>query len=55
MLAIEMKTDTGRQSPNQKEWQAVAERHGIRYEVVRSFDEFQYLVEPYMRDYEKNN
>ena len=55
MLAIEMKTDTGRQSPNQKEWQAVAERHGIRYEVVRSFDEFQYIVEPYMRDYEKNN
>ena len=46
MLAIEMKTDTGRQSPFQKDWQKEAERHGIRYEVVRSFDEFQYLVEP---------
>lgn len=55
MLAIEMKTDTGRQSPFQKDWQKEAERHGIRYEVVRSFDEFQYLVEPYIRDYEGRN
>lgn len=55
MLAIEMKTDTGRQSPFQKDWQVEAERHGIRYEVVRSFDEFQYLVEPYIRDYEGRN
>ena len=55
MLAIEMKTDTGRQSPTQKEWQKDAERHGIRYEVVRSFDEFNYLIEPYIRAYETGN
>lgn len=54
MLAIEMKTDKGRQSPRQQAWQQEAERHGIRYEVVRSFDEFNYLIEPYMRDYERN-
>lgn len=52
LLAIEMKTDTGRQSPQQQEWQREAERHDIMYEVVRSLDEFMYLVEPYMRDYE---
>lgn len=55
MLAIEMKTDTGRQSPTQKEWQKDAERHGIRYEVVRSFDDFNYLIEPYIRAYETGN
>lgn len=54
MLAIEMKTDKGRQSPRQQAWQQEAERHGILYEVVRSFDEFNYLIEPYMRDYERN-
>lgn len=54
LLAIEMKTDKGRQSPRQQAWQQEAERHGIRYEVVRSFDEFNYLIEPYMRDYERN-
>lgn len=55
LLAIEMKTAKGRQSPRQKKWQAEAERHGIRYEVVRSFDDFNYLIEPYMRDYENGN
>ena len=54
MLAIEMKTDKGRQSPRQQAWQQEAERHGIRYALVRSFDEFNYLIEPYMRDYERN-
>lgn len=54
MLAIEMKTDKGRQSPRQQAWQQEAERHGILYEVVRSFDEFNYLIEPYMREYERN-
>lgn len=55
MLAIEMKTDKGRQSPAQQEWQREAERHGIRYEVVRSFDDFNYLIEPYIRAYESGN
>ena len=54
LLAIEMKTDKGRQSPRQQAWQQEAERHGIRYALVRSFDEFINIVEPYMRDYERN-
>ncbi len=55
MLAIEMKSETGVQSQRQKDWQHEAEKHGIRYEVVRSLDEFMYLVEPYIRDYESKS
>lgn len=32
-LCIEMKTKTGRQSPEQKEWQAKVESHGYKYAV----------------------
>ena len=49
-LCIEMKTDskTSRQRPSQKEWQAEAERHGNRYEVCRTFEEFKAVVDDYM-------
>lgn len=39
-LAIEMKTETGRQSTEQKVWQKMYEASGGRYIVVRSLDEF---------------
>lgn len=55
LLAVEMKTDTGRQSPRQKEWQSEAEAHGIRYEVVRSFDEFKELLTEYINQHERRN
>lgn len=48
-LAIELKTDTGKQSVHQKEWQIVATQNGIRYEVVRSFDEFYGLVNEHIK------
>lgn len=48
-LAIELKTDTGKQSVHQKEWQNVATQNGIRYEVVRSFDEFYGLVNEHIK------
>ena len=35
-----MKTDKGRQSPEQKQWQEMVEAHGYRYRVCRSLDEF---------------
>lgn len=55
LLAVEMKTDTGRQSPRQKEWQQQAEAHGIQYEVVRSFDEFNNLLTTYISNHERRN
>lgn len=52
MLAIEMKTPKGVQSEHQRIWQREAEKHGIRYEVVRSFDQFQELTTKHVHDYE---
>lgn len=47
-LAIEMKTPRGRQSPEQKEWGLLVSAHGYRYEVCRSFDDFQAIIENYL-------
>ena len=41
---IEIKTETGEQSPAQKKWQRLIESHGFSYYIVRSEAEFQQLV-----------
>ena len=55
MLAIEFKTKEGRQSDNQREWQRIAERYGIRYEVVREFLDFKQIIDNHIQSYERNN
>lgn len=47
-LALEFKTDKGRQSQAQKEWQADFESAGNRYAVVRSIDEAVNVTKDYM-------
>ena len=47
-LAIEMKTEKGRQSPEQKQWQKKVERQGYRYTVIRSLDDFIETVNAYL-------
>lgn len=47
-LCIEMKTANGRQSPEQKAWQAIVEAQGYRYAVCRSFDDFTRTVNEYL-------
>lgn len=47
-LAIEMKTDKGRQNDNQKLWQEDFEKAGGKYVVCRCFDEFRIAVEKYL-------
>lgn len=47
-LKIEMKTEKGRQSPHQREWQSEIERQGYMYIVARSFEEFRECVSWYM-------
>lgn len=48
-LCIEMKTDKGRQSETQKQWQMAAQDHAnARYSVVRSFEQFQSLIQDYL-------
>jgi len=49
-LCIEMKTPSkaSRQNPNQKLWQAAAEKAGNAYVVVRTFEDFQDVVRHYL-------
>lgn len=47
-LCIEMKTPEGYQRPEQKEWQALVEAQGYRYEVVRTKEDFQHLIDEYL-------
>lgn len=47
-LLIEMKTEKGRQTDEQKRWQELVERVGYQYVVCRSFDEFQKVINEYL-------
>lgn len=48
-LCIEMKSESGRQSQSQKEFQSAAQKAGNRYVVCRTFDEFRKSVEEYLQ------
>lgn len=43
-LFIELKTETGRQSQEQKDFQKMVEAAGYRYVVLRSYEEFKNIV-----------
>ena len=45
-----MKTEskTSKQSNSQIEWEEVAERHGNKYVVCRTFEDFQIIVNNYL-------
>lgn len=47
-LCLEFKTEKGRQSPEQKEWQEATEKAGNKYCVIRSFEEFKTEIETYL-------
>lgn len=49
-LCIEFKTPSksSRQTPTQKEWQALAEAHGNKYIVCRSLEDFQQVIRAYI-------
>jgi hypothetical protein len=47
-LCLELKTEKGRQSDSQKEWQQVAEQNGNKYVIVRSIYEFISEVKKYL-------
>lgn len=46
-LCIEMKTEVGRQSDVQKEWQLKVEKQGYKYVLVRSLEAFQAEIRKY--------
>lgn len=47
-LCIEFKTQKGRQTELQKEWQHEAEKVGNKYVIVRSFEQFVKEIEAYL-------
>lgn len=47
-LAIEMKTEKGRQSRSQEEWQRYITGRGWDYVVVRSLEQFMAVVKDYL-------
>ena len=47
-LCIECKTEKGKQSTSQKEWQEVAEQNGNKYVIVRSIYEFISTIKDYL-------
>lgn len=48
MVYIEMKTEKGRQSGNQKEFEKRCQEKGRSYRIVRNFDEFRELIQKHM-------
>lgn len=48
-LCIELKTNKGRQTANQKSWEQDVQKQGYQYIVVRSFDEFVSAITQYLR------
>lgn len=53
-FGIEFKTQKGRQSQQQKDFQQMFDTAGYKYVIVRSFDEFKNVVEDYMGHVEYN-
>ena len=47
-LAIEMKTPTGRQSPEQRAWQAAIEAQGYKYAIARDVLGFVKIIQEYL-------
>ena len=47
-LLVEFKTESGRQSEHQKQWQADAEAQGYQYEIIKNLDTFIATIENYL-------
>ena len=49
-LCIEMKTPTGRQSPEQRAWQAAVEAQGYKYAIARDVLGFVKIIQEYINN-----
>lgn len=50
-MGLELKTEKGRQSEHQKEYQKTFEEIGAKYVIVRSIEEFMKEINSYLEDY----
>jgi len=48
-LCIEMKTERGKQSAEQKSWQEYAEKHGNKYIICRTLEQFIFEINNYLQ------
>ena len=48
-LCIEMKTDIGRQSELQRQWQTEVEKQGYKYVICRDLTDFQVEIKNYLK------
>lgn len=48
-LFVEMKTEKGRQTALQKQWQDAVEKQGYKYEICRSFGDFINIITNYIK------
>ena len=44
VIMLEFKTETGSQTKEQKDWQAIVEAKGFRYEIIRNFNDFKNVI-----------
>ena len=47
-LCLEIKTDVGRQSELQRQWQAEVEKFNYKYVICRNFDDFKKQITDYL-------
>jgi hypothetical protein len=50
---IEMKTENGKQTPDQKKWQEIVGKNGFEYTICRSLNEFQQIIKRIILDLNK--
>lgn len=44
-IMLEFKTETGKQSKEQKEWQLLVESQGFEYHIIRSLEDFKKIIQ----------
>jgi hypothetical protein len=49
-LCIEFKTETGKQSTAQRDWQKLVESNNCKYIICRSFDDFCEQINEYLKN-----
>ena len=50
---IEMKTENGKQTPEQKKWQEIVEKNGFEYIICKTLEQFQEIIKRILLDLNK--
>ncbi|MEY3421266.1 MAG: Nonlabens phage [Bacteroidota bacterium] len=50
---IEIKTENGKQTPEQKKWQEIVEKNRFEYTICKTLEEFQEIIKRILLDLKK--